>query len=137
MRLPAIRIQAGGHASWVAQLRFYSRGVGYAVALLALLNAGWMLEALIDLPSPPGIESSREHLASTFAMISIAALPALAMMVVAVNLAPGHGAARIVWLPGVGTFAALWCRGIVRRGIDERRRRVRHAAAISRAGTVR
>jgi hypothetical protein len=120
VRLPAIRIQAGGHTSWVAQLRFFSRGVGYAIALLALLNVGWMVEALIDLPSLRGLESGREHLSATFAMISMAALPALAVMVVAVNLAPGHGAPRVVWLLGVGALAALWSQGVVGRGMPER-----------------
>jgi len=120
VRLPALQIQDGGQASWVAQLRFFSRGVGYAVALLALLNAGWMLEALIDLPSLRGLESVREHLWATFAMISIAALPVLIVMVVAVNLAPSHGARRIFWLLGVGALAACWCQGVVGRGMPER-----------------
>jgi Histidine kinase len=120
VRVPAIRTQAGGYARWVARLRFFSRGVGYAVALLALLNVGWMLEALIDLPSLRGLQSAREHLSATFAMISMAALPALAVMVVAVNLAPGHGAPRIAWLLGVGALAALWSQSVVGRGMPER-----------------
>jgi LytS/YehU family sensor histidine kinase len=53
-------------------------------------------------------------------MISTAALPALAVMVVAVNLAPGHGAARVVWLLGVGALVALWCQSIVGRGMPAR-----------------
>lgn len=114
--MPVIGSQAG-YATWVARSRYYSRGFGYAIALLALLNAGWMLEALIDLPSLQGIESDRDHLASTFSMVSMAALPALAIMVVTVNLAPGHGAARVVWLLGVGALVALWCQSVVGRGM--------------------
>jgi signal transduction histidine kinase len=102
---------------WVAQFRYFTRGAGYAIALMSLLSMGWLIQALLDLPTLRGLEAGSVHVLSTIRLFSIAALPTLGLMVVAVNIAPNSGSLRFVWLLLVGLLLSVWSQTIVGRGM--------------------
>jgi signal transduction histidine kinase len=117
MNVDALQPATSMGGGWTAQFRYFTRGAGYAIALLSLLSVGWLIEALLDLPTLRGLETGSVHVLATVRMISIAALPSLGLMVAAVNIAPSAGTLRLVWLLLVGLVLSLWSQGIIGRGM--------------------
>src|ERR1700733_9926249 len=105
--------------SGLARFRYLTRGAGYAVALLSLLSVGWLIQALLNLSMLRLMDASSTHLLSVVSLVAMASLPAVALMVVAVNLAPSVGVLRFAWLLLIGLLASLWSQGVVGRGMPD------------------
>jgi signal transduction histidine kinase len=105
--------------SGLARFRYLTRGAGYAVALLSLLSVGWLIQALLNLSMLRLMDASSTHLLSVVSLVAMASLPAVALMVVAVNLAPSVGVLRFAWLLLIGLLASLWSQSVVGRGMPD------------------
>jgi signal transduction histidine kinase len=118
MNVDALQPAPSMRGGRMAQFRYFTRGTGYAIALLSLLSVGWLIQALLDLPMLRGLESGPVHVLSTVRMFSLAALPTLALMVAGVNVAPGAGTLRLAWLLLVGLLLSIWSQSVVGRGMS-------------------
>jgi signal transduction histidine kinase len=87
--------------------------------LISLLSVGWLIQALLDLPMLRRIDANSTHLLSVLSLVATASLPAVALMVVAVNLAPGFGVLRFAWLLLIGLVSSVWSQGVVGRGMPD------------------
>lgn len=105
--------------SKLARLRYLTRGIGYAIALTSLLSVGWLIEALLSFSMLRRIDTSSMHLLPAVSLIATAALPALSLMVVTVNLAPSAGVFRFAWLLLIGLVSSLWSQSIVGHGMPD------------------
>jgi len=119
MNVDAVHPELTIGGSGVAGFRYLTRGTGYAVALISLLSVGWLVQALLNLSMLPRIDAGSMHLLSVVSLIAMASLPATALMVVTVNLAPSAGVLRFAWLLLIGLASSLWSQGIVGRGMSE------------------
>jgi len=119
MNVDAVHPEPAIGGSGIARFRYLTRGAGYAVALISLLSVGWLIQAVLDLSMLRGVDASFTHPLSAVSLIATASLPAVALMVVAVNLAPSAGVLRVAWLLLIGLISSLWSQGIVGRGMPD------------------
>jgi hypothetical protein len=121
MNVEAVHSEPVIEGSGLARIRYLTRGAGYAVALISLLSVGWLLQALLDLSMLHRIDagSISLHPLAAVSVIATASLPAMALMIVAVNLAPSAGVLRVAWLLLIGLLSSLWSQGIIGRGMPD------------------
>ncbi len=119
MNVEAVHPEPVIGGSGLARFRYLTRGTGYAVALISLLSVGWLIQGLLDLSMLPRMDASSMHPLTVVSLIATGTLPATALMVVAVNLAPSAGVLRLAWLLLIGLLSSLWSQGIVGHGMPD------------------
>lgn len=116
MSSPAIELPNRSLLLWIRRTRGLFTGVGYALTLVVFLSVSWMLQAYLDALSGLAAPVMPTYLLGTIGLILLATLPALLLMIVAVNLAPRAGLRRAAWLVATGLLMGLWSQSVVGRG---------------------
>lgn len=104
---------------WVSRIRGLFDGLGYALSLTFIFVASWALEGHVgELPYLSVLEAL-QRIAATGMNYALATLPAIPLLILAVNTAPRRAIKLVAWLTVPIMVMAWWRTQYLRSGIHD------------------